>query len=138
MRLEPLCEMELAYQDLVMVHPYGGNEGTAFGTGEGTVSGERIRGTVRWVNHPHHRSDDTWLPDARGVIKTDDEANIMFGILGRTTYDAEGVGRQLLTFIFEAEDERYAWLNTTWCVAEGVIGGGAMHVEIYTCINELV
>jgi hypothetical protein len=148
MQLEYLCEIKLAYQDYWMVQPYDGGEGSAFGTGEGTVTGERIRGTIRWVNHPHRRSHNTWLPDTHGVIQTDDSAVILFTMQGRTVFPPNsprrsrpsysGRGRQLLTLMFEAEDERYAWLNTTLCVAEGAIVEGAMQARVYSCVNELV
>jgi len=138
MKLDYLGEMKLAYKDLRRIHPYGGDEGRAFGTGDGTFAGDRVRGTVRWVNHPRQRSDGTWLPDAHGVIETEDGAVIMFSLQGRTVFPTEDIGRQLLSIAFEAEDERYKWLNTTWCMAEGLIAEGAMRSRVYSCVNELV
>ena len=77
MRLEHLCDLELAYRemptlgtDFVLVRPYGSEEGTGYGEGDGKVSGPQLSGTVRWVNHPHRRSDRVMLPDAHGVILT--------------------------------------------------------------------
>ncbi|CAN5821188.1 hypothetical protein BH20CHL3_BH20CHL3_03860 [soil metagenome] len=54
MRLEYLCDMELVYQDaaglgakLLLIRPYGGEEGTGYGEGDGTVTGPRLQGTLR-------------------------------------------------------------------------------------------
>ena len=38
---------------------------------EGRCEG-RISGLFRGANHPHRRSDGTFLPDFQGVIETDD------------------------------------------------------------------
>jgi hypothetical protein len=81
MRLEHVCDRELVYREetvysgkFVLVRPYGGEEGTGYGEGDGTVTGPQLRGTVRWVNHPQRRNDGTMVPDAHGVIVTDDHA----------------------------------------------------------------
>lgn len=85
MRLEHLCDVELTYRamptlgtDFVLVRPYGSEEGSGYGEGEGKVSGSYLNGIVRWVNHPHQRSDRIMLPDAHGVIRTDDDATLLF------------------------------------------------------------
>jgi hypothetical protein len=146
MRLEPLCEMELAYREektyggkVVLVRPYAGEEGSAYGEGEGTVNGPRLKGKVRWVNHPHRRSDSVMLPNLHGIIATEDGAIVMFSLEGRTVFN-DRVGEQLLTVTLEAEDERYRWLNNTFCVLEGIIDSVTtiMNASIYQCINELV
>ncbi|HEV7127374.1 MAG TPA: DUF3237 family protein [Ktedonobacterales bacterium] len=149
MRLTYLCDIELTFEDdPVLVRPFGGEEGTAFGQGEGTVSGERVRGTVRWSNHAHRRSDGAMLPDLRGVIATEDGATILFAQQGRTVWSEtpEGrVGSQLLWVLFETEDARYRWLNDAFCVQEGKvafpIARGRGHLgsaRIYECVNELL
>jgi hypothetical protein len=63
----------------------------------------------------------------------------MFSWRGRTFFEGER-GKQLLTVTFEAEDERYRWLNTSFCVLEGVIDGErlSMRARIYACVNDLV
>lgn len=149
MRLTNLCDIALTYETSpLLVRPYGGEEGTAFGEGGGTVSGERLRGSVRWVNHPHRRSDGVMLPDLHGAIITDDGATILFTQQGRTSWveTAQGhAGNQLLWVLFETEDARYRWLNDTLCVQEGLvhpqIGQGRGHLgqaRIYACVNELL
>jgi hypothetical protein len=145
MRLEPICDMELVYREgplyggkLLVVRPYGGEEGTGYGEGDGSVSGPKLRGRLRWVNHPHRRSDGTMLPDAHGVIVTDDGALVMFTLQGRTFFEND-TGKQVLTTIFEAEDPRYQWLNRTICILEGVISAErwSMRARIYACVHEL-
>ena len=145
MQLEFICDMELAYREepltgdkFLLVRPYGNEEGTAYGEGDGTVTGPRIQGTLRWVNHPHRRSDGIMLPDAHGIIVTRDKAVIMFTLQGRTVFE-EGLGKQLLSVIFEAEVESYRWLNTTLCVLEGLIDSERlrMRARVYACRSDL-
>jgi hypothetical protein len=147
MRLESVCEMRLTYRDteledwtgkLAMIRPYGGEEGSAYGEGDGFVTGEKLNGRARWVNHPHRRSDGVMLPDVHGIIRTDDGAMVHFGLQGRTVPGPRERGAQLLTVIFESEDERYRWLNNSLCVLEGVIDPGGMKANVWACINDLV
>jgi len=146
MRLEYVCDMELVYREapvyggkVVLVRPYGSAKGTGYGEGDGRVTGPKVCGTVRWVNHPQRRSDGIMVPDAHGVIVTDDHAVIMFTLQGRTSFEHD-TGKQVLTTIFEADDARYRWLNTTMCVLEGVINAErlSMRTRIYACLHELV
>ena len=145
MQLELICEMVLSYREepltgkkFLLVRPFGGEEGTGYGEGDGTVAGPRIQGTLRWVNHPHRRSDGIMLPDAHGIILTHDHAVIMFTLQGRTVFEQEQ-GKQLLSVIFEAEAEAYRWLNTTFCVLEGLIDSQRleMSARVYACRSDL-
>jgi hypothetical protein len=144
MRLEHLCDLELIYREqpptedkFVLIQPYASG-GSGYGELDGTVSGDTIRGTVRCVNHPRQRGDGMMLPDAHGVLRTDDGALVLFSLTGRTLFEHD-TGKQLLTAVFETADQRYALLNQTWCVLEGVIDGIrlGMHARIYQCIHEL-
>lgn len=146
MQLEYLCAMELSYREeslyqrnFVLVRPYGSEEGSAYGEGDGIVSGPRLQGQVRWVNHPHRRSDGVMLPDAHGVIMTEEGAAILFSLQGRTFF-AQGQGQQLLTVLFETDAEAYHWLNTTVCILEGVIDSERPHMRarIYACHSDLI
>jgi uncharacterized protein DUF3237 len=145
MRLDLLGEMELVYRDssfgekFILTRPFGGEEGSGYGEGEGTIKGERITGTLRWVNHPHRRSDGSMLPDAHGIIKTADGAIVHFVMQGRTVWVGEA-GRQLLSVTFESQDERYKWLNNTYCVLEGAIDSVAlkMRSRVYLCVSDFV
>ncbi|HEY7349300.1 MAG TPA: DUF3237 family protein [Ktedonobacterales bacterium] len=142
MRLEHLCDMELGYQGgFTLIQPYASEEGTGFGTGEGIASGDQLAGRIRWVNHPQRRSDGVMLPNAHGVITTGDGAPILFTLQGRTMGTQTTLswqGQHLLTALFEAEDERYRWLNTTLCIAEGRQNPETMRFQlhIYTCLSD--
>src|SRR5262249_47277186 len=81
MRLEPLCEMHLSYRkedaygaEFIELHPYGGEEGSAYGEGDATLTGERLSGTARWANHPHILGDGMVQPNVHGIITTHDGA----------------------------------------------------------------
>jgi len=144
MRLEHLCELELRYDDtgVVTVQPYGSAEGNAFGTGTGAVRGDRLSGTLRWTNHPHRRSDGTFLPDVHGVITTGEGASILFSFGGRTGWAnvrGEKIGVQLLTCLMESDADAYRWVNDAVCVIEGLIDPVAMKMQaqMYACVNEL-
>ena len=146
MRLEHLCDLELSYRreplydaPLKMVAPYGTLEGDLYGEGDATFRGARLSGTARWVNHAHRRGDGVNLPDVRGIIRTDDEAFVLFTLQGRTLPAQDDKRRQLLSVLFETEAEPYRWLNTAVCVLEGIISPEtfAMSARIYTCVHEL-
>jgi hypothetical protein len=148
MRLEEICRFDWHYDEsgrvpdtgYVIVRPYGGEEGSAYGEGSGTVSG-RIEGNVVWSNHPHRRSDGTMLPDAHGLIITHDGARILFALQGRTVFSDDGMrGGQNLIGTFESDDVEYRWLNDVVLTAEGVIVPGENRIEIrvYAAINELL
>lgn len=151
MRLTYLCDITLVYdQAPIMVRPYGTEEGSAYGQGGGTVSGEQFRGSVRWVNVPHRRSDGAMLPEAYGIITTEDGAIIRISMSGRTVWidtPRGSVGNQLLRVLFETEDQRLHWLNDAVCVMEGRIDpeiaadpsrGPLGAARIYMCVNELL
>jgi len=144
MRLEYLCDMELAYREeslyqgkFVVARPYDSQEAEAYGEGDGWVNGERLKGTARWVNHPHCRTDGVWLPNLHGVIQTEDGASILFRLQGRTKFMIEGQGHQLLTVILQTGEEHYKWLNDSICMLEGIIEGFTMRAKVFQCINDM-
>jgi hypothetical protein len=143
MRLEPLCAFDLRYtQDFHLVRPYGNESGSGWGVGDGRVSGERLSGTAQWSNQPDRRGDGAMMPNARGVVVTDDGAEVVFSLTGRTVFAerlGEEVGRQLLLVLLESEDERYSWLNNTVCVGDGLVSAETMtmHLEVFECVGEV-
>ena len=143
MRLEPLCAFDLHYtSDFHLTRPYGNESGTGWGVGDGRVTGERVTGTAQWSNQPARRGDGAMLPNARGVVATDDGAEVVFDLTGRTVFvdrDGEEVGRQLLLVLLESEDRRSAWHNNAVCVGEGVISAEpmTMHLDVFQCVSEL-
>jgi len=88
MRLEPLCRITMRYTGGSSWHrPYARPDGTSeeefgYGTGEGTVTGDLINGTLTWVNVPRRREDGVWTPDLRGFIKADDGGELLVFIQG--------------------------------------------------------
>lgn len=151
MRLTYLCDIELSHEQApVLVRPYSTQEGNVFGQGGGIVSGEHFRGSLRWVNIAHRRSDGSMLPDMYGIIATEDGVTIRVTMSGRTSWieTAQGrVGNQLLRVLFETEDQRLHWLNDAVCVMEGrvdpLIGTGPSRghmgaARVYVCVNELL
>jgi hypothetical protein len=144
MRLGKMCSMDLSYTDgFHLIRPYDGESGLGWGVGTGTVSGDRVRGTARWSNHPTRRGDGAMLPAVRGVIETEDGAEVVFDLAGRTVFvdrDGVSVGRQLLLCLFESEDRDYLWLNDSVCVVEGAINAETLvvHFEVHECLSDLV
>jgi Protein of unknown function (DUF3237) len=136
MRLSHLCTLKLSYVGKVhLLRPYGNESGAGWGIGEGTVSGDRLSGSMRWSNHPGRRGDGTMLPGVRGFIQTPDEAEVMIEMSGRTTFDGSGIGHQLLFALFESADPSYTWLNNVICVAEGRIDPATTEsrIEVHLC-----
>ena len=122
MRLEPLYRVRFSYAggwsaDLA---DSDSAEGRFFFLAEGRCEG-RISGLFRGANHPHRRSDGTFLPDFQGVIGLDDEAEVLFDYRGYgRTYP---VGRrQIVTSATHlSEAERYRWLNDSLSVGVGEV-----------------
>jgi len=145
MQLEYVSDLDISYRrealyeaGLKMVVPYGTLEGSLYGEGDATFSGPRLNGVGRWVNNARRRSDGVNLPELHGILRTNDGAFVLFTFQGRTLPAEDQKRRQLLTVNFEADDERYRWLNTSVCVLEGVITvAGQMHARIYSCVHEL-
>jgi len=123
-----------------LLRPFGGDDGAGYGEGSGTVTGDRLVGTCVWSNQPRRRGDGRMLPDVRGLIITDDGAEVLFSLTGITVFTDQGRGEQNLVGTFTAEDERYAWLNDRVYVAEGVIDPAAntIGIHVYAAINELI
>ena len=143
MRLEPLCRVSMRYAEGVWVHPFGPAERAGFGWGEGTVSGEVLRGSLRWANYPRRREDGMWTPNLRGAITAEDGAEILISLHGQSVLQ-EGTGgmrRAILTRVeLLSAHENYRWLNTSFIVGEGEIDeeSDEWWVQAYVCINEMV
>jgi hypothetical protein len=106
-------------------------EGAYIGSGDGTATGDRIRGTVRWslwsgnCVYPLVR-DGQSVPEGlhlctmnpAGFIETQDGARIRFDGRGYGLRSPEKY-QTSLTLIFGTEDARYAWLTKVLGVMEG-------------------
>lgn len=132
--VEPLFRAVLQFRSEVerdAVVAAEGREGAYIGSGDGTLTGERIRGTVRWslwagnCLYPLVRSGQA-VPDGPhlctmnpgGFIETSDGAQIRFDGRGYGLRSPEQY-RMSLTLAFSTEDARYAWLAGMLAVMEG-------------------
>lgn len=142
MQLEFLFEMELDYEGgFFVMAPYGEREGSGYGDGGGRVFGDRLSGSVRWSNHPHRREDGVLVPDAHGVIETDDGARILFH-LGGYSHPIEGSPKLrgiVSPGTFASDDERYRWLNDVIAIGEGLIDFETLRLRLryYACVSEM-
>jgi hypothetical protein len=132
--VEPLFRALLQYQSTSendAIIGAEGHEGAYIGSGNGTITGERVRGTVKWslwagnCAYPLVRKGQS-IPDGIhlctmnpvGFIETQDGARIRFDGRGYGLRDPEKY-RTSLTLVFGTEDSRYAWLTKTLGVMEG-------------------
>lgn len=120
MELILLFEGQLRYTSLefVRVDP----DGYVYGTLEGFVSGDRLAGRMRLTNFAPQRADNVYCPRLRGLFTTEDGAIAyveMDGISVLRTSDEARVFTTSLTF--RTGETRYAWLNTSLGLIEGVL-----------------
>lgn len=141
MRLEPLYRVRFHYPEAWFVELEGqrGTESEHFFIAEGRCEG-RIAGRFRGANHPHRRTDLTYLPDFQGVIETDDGADVMFDYRGYGRAYPEEMRQVVAAATHLAGDERYRWLNDVVCAIAGQVrpredAGG---MEIVLDVAELV
>ena len=138
MKLHPLCEMEMHYTSMDYVD--FGVGGQYVGTLEGTVKGDRLKGTLKTVNVPARRPDNVNCPAFRGIIATDDGAKVYFEFNGLAVLRPEDKARVFTTSLsLRTGDARYAWVNETVGVVEGILNTTTDQaiVRAYACENEL-
>jgi hypothetical protein len=136
MELVELGQLELTYTALEVLD--FGSGGRLYGTMEGRLVGERLRGELRLTNLAERRVDNVNLPELRGVLTTDDGAAIWVELDGIATLRESDQARVFVTACrFRTGDERYAWTNTVVGVLEGVLGtvavGGQARGTVYEC-----
>lgn len=136
MHLIELADVELSYATLESLD-YGSG-GQLYGTMNGSLSGERLRGSLRLTNLAPRRADDVNLPTLRGLLTTQDEAAVWVELDGIATLRPDDGARVFLTsFRFRTGDERYRWLNTVFGVLEGVLDrvavGGVARGRLFEC-----
>ncbi len=122
MRLEPLYRVRFSYSGGWGADLAGPDnaEGRFFFLAEGRCEG-RISGRLVGANHPHRRSDGTFLPDFQGVIETDDEAEVLFDWRGYGRAYPVGKRQIVLGGTHLSEHERYRWLNDVVSVGVGEV-----------------
>jgi hypothetical protein len=134
-QLEPLFEVQLQYKEGKPPVSSQGKVGEYIGSGEGTVSGLKIKGTVHWTLF-EAQSETVCESNLFGVIETDDGARISFDTMGFFMLPDKGSPNQWVTSAavsFDTEDERYQWLNTILGVWEGEFDMGTYrhHYWVY-------
>lgn len=138
--MEPLLVAQLQYQtDMAPVVPPERRDGELLGTGDGTVEGPKVRGTIRWSfferecpfdpgfldGPPVQLPEGDYLCETNpgGVIETDDGASIQFDAKGfarrRPSEEGQGVWSVASTVRFATSDPRYLWLNELLASYEG-------------------
>jgi hypothetical protein len=136
MELVLLGEVALTYTSLDSVD-YG-NDGQLYGTLQGRMEGDRVRGALRLTNLAARRADNVNLPTLRGILTTDDQAIVWVELDGVATLRESDSARVFVTtFRFRTGDERYAWLNTVFGALEGVLDsvgvGGTARGRLFEC-----
>ncbi len=131
-----LCRLELTYTALEALDYDTG--GQLYGTMEGALDGERLRGRLRLTNLAARRADNVNLPTLRGVLTTDDGADVWVELDGIATLREEDGARVFVTTMrFRTGDARFAWLNTVFGVLEGVLDsvgvGGVARGRVHEC-----
>ena len=136
MDLAELASVELTYTALEALD-YGSG-GQLYGTMEGSLAGDRLRGTLQLTNLALRRPDNVNLPTLRGVLTTDDGAVVWVELDGVATLRPEDGARVFVTtWRFRTGDDRYGWLNTVFGVLEGVLDsvgvGGMARGNLFEC-----
>jgi hypothetical protein len=140
MRLERLSLLTMRYADGAWARPFGGLEGAGFGSGDGTVSGDVLQGTVRWANAPRRREDGVWTPNLRGVIRTTNDADIHLTVHGQSVQERTGPRRAIIARLeLLTEYDPYRWLNTSFVVGKGEIDEETEEwwIHAFVCVNEV-
>ena len=135
--LEHLFDADLVYKPgMADVVPATDREGVLIGSGDGVVSGSKLRGRIRWTLYssaclypavraglPAPAGQHLCKVNPGGVIETEDGAEIWFDAngYGLRGYDPAEPSRYVLTMSlrFNTADSRYAWLNAVLGVWEG-------------------
>lgn len=114
-------DLELRYREgMSPVRRPSNLPGEYLGSGDGTIVGPGLRGSVRWDLNEHVGREACQMFFA-GVVETDDGASISFDTLGfgQVTDPATAPSRWAVTATarFVTDDPRYAWLSVrpvTW------------------------
>lgn len=134
MELVPLCTLDASLGDMHMVGAGPAGARTVAEVSGGTVTGERLAGTVKgnaaadWMLTS---SAGIATLDVRVVVETDDGALIYITYEGRADWsDGPGTKPIYMAPKFETSDDRYAWLNAVQAVGKGQLGRGTVTYEI--------
>lgn len=134
MELVKLATVRLTYTTLEALDFESG--GQLYGTMDGSLDGDRLRGKLELTNLAPRRPDNVNLPTLRGLLRTDDGASVWVELDGIATLRPQDNARVFVTtFRFRTGDERYRWLNQAFGVLEGVLDsvgvGGIARGELF-------
>lgn len=140
MQLKPLYRLRFTYPEEWSVNITGpnGTESEHLFFAEGRCEG-RITGRFRGANHPHRRTDGTFMPNFQGVIETDDGALIMLDMRGYGRAYPPGRRQIVGSGTHLSEHENYKWLNDVVCVLVGEVRSRpGQEVELVVDVAELI
>jgi hypothetical protein len=109
-QLKPLFEVKLSYVEGKPAVSMDGKVGEYLGSGEGTVAGVKLNGTVYWTLFEAQR-ETACESNLFGVITTEDGAEIRFDTMGffrRPYKDKPHLWVTSAAVSFETDDERYS------------------------------
>lgn len=138
MKLVPLCEMEMHYTWVDFVDFGAG--GQYVGTLDGVAKGNRLNGTVKFVNVPPKRPDNVNCPTLRGILTTADGAKVYLELNGIALLRKSDNARIFTTSLqMRSAEARYAWVNDMFGTLEGVLNTTTevARARAYSCENEL-
>jgi hypothetical protein len=136
MELVKLATVHLTYTALEALD--FGSGGQLYGTMDGSLTGDRLSGTLKLTNVAARRADNVNLPTLRGLLTTGDGVSVWVELDGIATLRPDDQARVFVTtFRFRTGDERYRWLNTVFGVLEGVLDsvgvGGVARGQLFEC-----
>jgi hypothetical protein len=146
MRLEPLYRLRFRYTEEYGMNIDGprGQESQYWFLGEGRVEG-RITGRFHGANYPRRRTDNTFMPDMRSVIETDDGAVIFQDCRGYGRAYPPGKRQIVVGITHLTDDVRYRRLNDVVCVGAGEVlsvslpdGTRSEETEVVVDVAELI
>jgi hypothetical protein len=121
MSLQHLFDAELQHRsDMEPILAAAEGDGELIGSGDGTVTGPELAGSLRWTLF-EHPGKLVCSMNPVAVIETEDGAQVRIrarGYAQRRSTD-ERTWRVAATLRFESDDERYRWLGQTLGVWEG-------------------
>ena len=124
--------VELTYLSLEKVD-YG-TGGQFYGTMDGSLEGPRLTGRLDLTNIATNRPDNVNTPTLRGLLRTNDGAELWVELDGIARLVGET--RVFVTSVkLRTGDDRYAWVNTFFGVLEGTLqNDGTALGRVYECL----
>lgn len=120
--LELLFEIELQYREgMSAVTSPEGKIGQYLGSGDGTINGQPLQGTVRWDLY-EVVGETRCQTNFAGIIETDGGGQIHFGAKGFGMVpdpSKPNEWRMVSAVQFDTKDNRYEWLNTVLGLWDG-------------------